>query len=1466
MCALNAADGQGDWGEIPIDLVNDINDAMNRLFKEGDKDTIARIVFKDILELWLDAKYPSKLKQAPKLRMVSEDTQDIVMRSVDGSDDDDSNPEVKKTGGKKKQPIPKKATASKTRTDSSSSFSVGGSHSKTPSNTDEDMEKSTHKEAGEKSPAKDIDPMPQEPPAPKAAYTSIGHVPGVTDLPASGEGSAKEPETVETINAGDGGEEAKPDDGTAMDTDEQKGTEEPEKEPSKSSSEGSQPEKENKGSDDPSETSSKGSKPEDKGTWERPKKKRKPPQQDPWCNLCRAKHPRGKCPKRPQTTPGVSLGLQALGRSISRVTTGSIRAGGHGPSTTILRKQPSAVGSARPKVYEPQSTAERGAITKSISVSGGQVKSTKTVTPSAKNGVAETCYMAGDRSVRLELIKTVGDNQKDRVVFRKTRVYRIVKNSIGFAIGWLDPSLNSELEVDNPPLLIQFGDRTKTFELQFTTGENHEVNSYRWVEGSQRHTHRTALSELMDRDGKLVTGAVAGPSKRVQEAPGRLHEAYGLAGETAITKDPNGLDIWTMQIFSLYSSRPTEIRNEYISYLLREPPRVDEPIRLNGTIVDANNPKWTFGGCSFPLQVDQRAAPVQHGVYFTKVSATGYNNFVNNYNPIWTGQVDNFADFRNKHQMAVHMFGAVAARELDIVRQRASNIRFALSEPTQLEKFVYHFKVKLDNVAMRHVRDINNVRNVVRIFTTHVGEDGKTIEKDVMIGLVSKTTFKKGLLHTVSVKHFIRQSRVEEKRVGAIEDSTKVTTLVNNSKGLEELTDMFDELKLARDYKEKFFETHLKGKTTLHMEQIPSLAGDRAMLKHLLLLLRSTGSDAYRHGRLMATMNGMYIVPKTTNWLHLANTAAQANMRDYFMLNLSIGKEIDKLTEMDNEQRQAIRLAVADDPPIMLVQANAGTGKTTFLAGACSGEIFRARKQGRTDMCKILVAVPLNKAACSAANRLSELLLEGSLKEDEVLLVQSTYELMESVEKSAAKFTMFDHAKRLLRKKSLPPAETRVLETFLEISKGGIQVDYDVRSVLAVIIHRAKPLIIVCTLGMAHLHFVLRQGVTVVMIDEGGRCRDDSVRALVASIPSVNKVIVAGDIRQLGPYNEPLVPPQFIRFGRDSFLEIAMNRGLAPVSRLTVNRRAISSLVRPLTHMNADYATMTSGVDDPDMDTDDYVRLPPLVTKECTIVLMHVPSAHHKTKSGSIANPIQEKVAAKLAHLLVDYNHLLDGDEKLDCVLECNYLASSGAIEPMVRDIDFSDRGGVYTVDGAQSGEADIVIYVMGRTRTSTEAGKSYDFSRDPKRIVTATTRAAVKFFVIADFNFATMDINSELFKYLTAVATETPVIDGVEYIKMLQEHIRVGKEQKAAEDQNLLSYYRYGGHGVLKKHLVTGTHEEDFSHIPTDVRLNINNGWADKRLYVPPEHIEKGYEPPAEVAYDDPLEDLPDPRDLAFN
>jgi hypothetical protein len=344
-------------------------------------------------------------------------------------------------------------------------------------------------------------------------------------------------------------------------------------------------------------------------------------------------------------------------------------------------------------------------------------------------------------------------------------------------------------------------------------------------------------------------------------------------------------------------------------------------------------------------------------------------------------------------------------------------------------------------------------------------------------------------------------------------------------------------------------------------------------------------------------------------------------MRDYFMMNLSLGKEMDLLTDMEVEQRQAIKTVVAEDQAVTLVQANAGTGKSTMLAGFCSGEIFRARKQGRMDMCKILVAVPTNKAACSMTEKLGELLVEGSLKEDEVILIQSTYELMEGVEKSAAKFTMHAHVKRLLEKKSLPPAETRLLETFLGISKGGIQVDYDIRSVLAVIIHRAKPPIIVCTLGMAHLHFVLRQGVTVVMFDEGGRCRDDSSRALVACIPSARKVVIAGDIRQLGPYIETQLPPQLIRFGRDSVLTVAMGRGLAPVSRLTVNRRAINSLVQPLTHMNADYAKMTSGVDDPDMSTDDYVRLPPLVTKECTIVLMHVPSAHHKTRSGIHREP-----------------------------------------------------------------------------------------------------------------------------------------------------------------------------------------------------------------------------------------------------
>jgi hypothetical protein len=287
--------------------------------------------------------------------------------------------------------------------------------------------------------------------------------------------------------------------------------------------------------------------------------------------------------------------------------------------------------------------------------------------------------------------------------------------------------------------------------------------------------------------------------------------------------------------------------------------------------------------------------------------------------------------------------------------------------------------------------------------------------------------------------------------------------------------------------------------------------------------------------------------------------------------------------------------------------------------------------------------------------------------------------------------------------------------------------------------------------------------------------------------------------------------------------------------------------------MTIEYGDIKSGLPDPDWDGDDYVRLPPLPIKDCTTVLLHVPSKHGRDKSGSVVNRAHEKVATDLVIILDECRKILGTDAKQNTMVVSSYQGVKSNIENRVRDIPFTDNGGVVTAEGSQSGGADRVIWVTGRTRPS--ATNDDGFAVDNKRAMTALSRPGIVVYVIGDFNYLT-NTDNWLRNYVTAAVEDTPILDGIEYIKMLRTWIEQGKAQ-LEQGRPQLRFYRYGC-GVLKKHLTTGQNEEDFSHI-APARPNDIAGWRDKRLYVPPAQIEGGYQPPPVIPLDTPLEDLAD-------
>jgi hypothetical protein len=449
---------------------------------------------------------------------------------------------------------------------------------------------------------------------------------------------------------------------------------------------------------------------------------------------------------------------------------------------------------------------------------------------------------------------------------------------------------------------------------------------------------------------------------------------------------------------------------------------------------------------------------------------------------------------------------------------------------------------------------------------------------------------------------------------------------------------------------------------------------------------------------------------------------------------------------------------------------------------------------------------------------------------------------------------MVGHAHRRIKQGNLPKAHSDLLQRFIEVSTADCQAHYNRREIIGILIKYGNPKIIISTEHTAHIHPIIMDGVTFFCVDEASRTTDASIRSLIATTQTITKAVIAGDKCQLGPFSDLSTPPHLLKYGKMSILDVAMRRSQAPVQRLTINRRAIEPLTRHLRVMTIEYSDMTSGLETPDFATNLAVKLPPLPMRDSSVILLHVPSKHHKNKFNSIVNNTQDKVAIALVQYRQKYHDLMGLRGKQNVMVVCNYNGDKTAIENRLKHIKFSNDGGVRTVEGAQGKQADHVIWVIGRTR----AGQGPDFSRDDLRAATAAGRPGLTFTIVTDFDFATNIPNSWLYNYIVSANDETPILDGLTYIKMLDEHFATGLEQKARGEQPL-DFFRYGN-GVLMRHLNSGEHPEDISHI-AECTPNIHAGWLDLAPYVPPDQIGKDYEPPQPELhpYDAPLPVLPD-------
>lgn len=427
------------------------------------------------------------------------------------------------------------------------------------------------------------------------------------------------------------------------------------------------------------------------------------------------------------------------------------------------------------------------------------------------------------------------------------------------------------------------------------------------------------------------------------------------------------------------------------------------------------------------------------------------------------------------------------------------------------------------------------------------------------------------------------------------------------------------------------------------------------------------------------------------------------------------------LNDLVGDQQQTARLMMDAHPRVVFMQAPPGTGKTKASADIVAAYL-REHAEARA-----LIIAPLNVAVAKAVEEMVRTMDRTGWHENILALfsgsgkqkyAQDLERISDHVLASAIS------APQLFE--SLDDQQKNVVNRYVKACKVSPRMANEGK-VAQILLSKEKRRIIFCTLSLAEQIGGLFDETTIMVCDEAGQASFSQLLSTLTHFPKLNKLLIAGDRRQLSVFLAEF--PEAVRngFGLDT---IIWNLDEAPAvdrTTLEINFRSHPELTSCIeagayeSH-NERLIPGRTAVEMDRLTNQTPIKLP---CRNVPLVLIHQtdPMVQDPT-SFSSANPEQSRTAVDL---LLALRTRFTGSIRIICFYagqakEVGVALAERAVEDVI----------VSTADGCQGHEADLAVIVTTKAGLTVADG-SGAFWNDERRVNVALSRGKFGMVIIGD-------------------------------------------------------------------------------------------------------------------------------------
>ncbi|KAL7072312.1 hypothetical protein ACQ4LE_008396 [Meloidogyne hapla] len=428
------------------------------------------------------------------------------------------------------------------------------------------------------------------------------------------------------------------------------------------------------------------------------------------------------------------------------------------------------------------------------------------------------------------------------------------------------------------------------------------------------------------------------------------------------------------------------------------------------------------------------------------------------------------------------------------------------------------------------------------------------------------------------------------------------------------------------------------------------------------------------------------------------------------------------LNNLVGDQRRTAQLMLDAQPRVVFMQAPPGTGKTKASADIIAAYL-REHPEGRA-----LVIAPLNVAVAKAVEEMARTMERTGWREDMIALFSGSgkQKYAQDLERIG------DHllasaisAPQLFE--SLDDQQKNVVNRYVKACEVSPRTANEGK-VAQLLLSKEKRRIIFCTLALAEQIGGIFDETTMLVCDEGGQAPFSQLLSALTNFPKLNKLLIAGDRRQLSVHLAEF--PEAVRngLGLDT---IIWNLDQAPgvdTTTLETNYRSHPQLTECI--QAGAYAAhgerLTSGRTLIEMDRLTGLTPIKLPFRNSPLVLIHQtdPMLQDPT-SFSATNP---EMTRTVTDFLTTLRPRFTGSVRVICF----YAGQAKELGVALANMEMEDVI-VNTADGCQGHEADLAIVVTTKAGLASQDG-SGAFWNDERRVNVALSRGRFGMVIIGDF------------------------------------------------------------------------------------------------------------------------------------